>query len=102
MLNPGQTYVLVVTTAGFPGLTSGRIALAANAANPYADGQFVYLEGPNDINSIFDRSWSTDQTTYDLAIELGFGLVPEPGTFALLGVGSTALYAVRRIRTSRR
>jgi hypothetical protein len=98
-LNQGQEYVLFLTANSYfntePPFTT---EVGYVPSGDYTDGQYYSLPGYQlTVNDLFTQSWTASQV--DLAFDIDYQVVPEPGTFALLCSGSLALWLRSRIFT---
>ena len=98
-LTPGATYAWVldafVTADGVPGKSSVGEACCDD---PYADGHFFFLNLTDGSGSTraehFDLVWN-DFPDQDLAFQLFYTPIPEPGTGSAMRVGIAALAFAR-------
>ncbi|MEJ6571368.1 MAG: PEP-CTERM sorting domain-containing protein [Akkermansiaceae bacterium] len=82
----GSNYTLVPATVTFAEATT-------NVAATVQSKSFATVSGVTDIRLIADNSGSGTHTSFS---EIRFGVVPEPSTTALLGLGGLALILRRR------
>ena len=108
-LTPGLQYVAFFSTIGQTGSTAATIGLLGAVNEPsgnfgadgYIGGNFVY----NNNTGGFSGGWSDPsayggQASFYSSFTLAFAAVPEPTTWALIGVGTlgTGVYAWRKKR----
>lgn len=96
-LQAGTQYVLFASSTGLTSSAPGSGSFGFNVSNPYANGLYVFT------NQTTSASWTTTAWTQnwngpgsDLAFRAT--LIPEPGSFLLLGagLGMVALLGWRR------
>lgn len=91
----GKRYVAFYSTTRENVLTQGSMQLALTDSPAYNNGGFVY--SGSDYNTLFTDSWTTNYTANDTVFKATFtAAVPEPGTYAALGLGVAALLRRRR------
>jgi hypothetical protein len=92
VLNQGQQYVLFFTGINYLDGLESESALGYLSGNPYPDGQIFFLGyGGTSVtfNDLFVHGWTTE--VGDLAFQIDYQTIPEPGVIVLLGFGSVFL-----------
>jgi hypothetical protein len=99
-LSVGQQYVAFFSVNGETGNTLAVWAYLGtspqNGADGYAGGNFVFNNSPSFAGGWEDPTLYNGQATHDLAFRLSFAAVPEPGTYALIGLTAAGFLYYRR------
>jgi len=85
-VNPGQQYVMFLSTSNYHGQSSGSTYISTGNTDPNLNG-FAYYNNGGDFNGLFTNNWDAAGLQPDWAVELQFNSVPEPGTLMMLGTG---------------
>ncbi|MGV3710636.1 MAG: PEP-CTERM sorting domain-containing protein [Gemmatimonas sp.] len=98
--NPGKSW----STAWFTVLSPTRLGSSLSSDWFIIDPDFPHPHSPNPGVAVFDRLQAPQFTTgQDASFEMTawVGVIPEPSTYALLGMGLVAIAAVRRRRVQK-
>jgi len=96
-LTPGGSYVLFFSASNLFDGQTGNGDFAARDNDPYAGGNFVFINNGSNFGQLSTTSWG-QISTYDAAFKATF--VPEPSTCVLAGLGLIGClgWAARRRR----
>jgi hypothetical protein len=94
-VNPGQKYMIFLSTTQFSGESVGSTYFSTGSSNDALNG-FSYYNNGNNWVVLFATQWQGYGLSPDLAVNLDFQSVPEPGSLVFLGTGIVGLAGILR------
>lgn len=87
-LSTGSRYVAFFSASGLLQGSTNTTSWGLPTSNPYADGEFVFINNGNDFGALSSSNWNQFFSAYDLAFEMNFSsgspsAVPEPSAALL-------------------
>ena len=95
VVHPGEQYIVFLSTSKFHGKSEGSTYFSAGDPNGNLNG-FAYYNNAGSFDALFSTDWEESGLSPDLAVNLEFASVPEPGSLVLTGTGVLSWVGVLR------